>query len=270
MKHELSRPGDAEELYALLTRRVGLYAGLDHSSVPTALAEELFASVAFTLEQGGSAPGGLEERFEAGLAATRRKLEYGKQLWQAARDSLPLVENLSLRSTVKGIGGFWRRYDYRFFAHQIPCDIDYQLCRPVGEALQGVDYVNAYLERLCMENDFLSRFDPRYVKALLTVYCKDYRGLLINLYEPAAVNALGLALVGGDLSRLNITAEQRGEIGRVLDREGPERLAAAAEKLAALLDLRPKAAGEYLRGLAGDLAPRLRTADLSGIFLTFD
>jgi len=270
MENELSRLGDPEELYTFLARRVGLYTGLDHSSVPTALAEELFASAAFTLEQGRTAPGSLEERFTAGLAATRKKLEYGKTLWQAVRESLPQAENRSLRDTVRNIGTFWRRYDYRFFAHQIPCDIDYQLCRPVSEARQGVDYVNAYLERLWMENDFLNRFDPRYVKGLLTAYCGDYGGLLINLYEPAATNALGLALLGGDFSKLNITPEQRREIGQVLCRVGPERLEAAAEKLAELMNLQPKAAGEYLRGAAADLVPRVRAAELNGIFLTFD
>lgn len=269
METELSRLGDPEELYALLARRVGLYTGLDHSSVPTALAEELFASAAFTLEQGAGAPGRLDEQFEAGLAATRHKLEYGKKLWQAVRDGLPQIENASLRSTVKSMGNFWRRYDYRFFAHQIPCDMDYQLCRPVADTLRGVDYVNTYLERLWLEDDFLNRFDPRYVKGLLTAYCGDYRGLLINLYEPVAVNALGLALTGGDISRLNISPGQREELGCILGRAAPEGLAAAAEKLSALLDLRPKA-GEYLGELAAGLAPRVRAADLSGIFLTFD
>lgn len=270
MENELSRLGDPEELYAFLARRVGLYTGLDHSSVPTGLAEELFASTAFTLEQGGCAPGSLEEQFTAGLAATRRKLEYGKTLWQAVCESLPQIENRSLRDTVRNIGAFWRRYDYRFFAHQIPCDIDYQLCHPVSEAWQGVDYVNAYLERLWMENDFLNRFDPRYVKGLLTAYCRDYEGLLINLYEPTATNALGLALLGGDFSKLNITSEQREEIGGVLRREGPECMEAAAEKLTALLGLQPKAAEEYLQGLGADLSPRLRAADLNGIFLTYN
>lgn len=270
MENELSRLGDAEELYAFLARRVGLYTGLDHSSVPTALAEELFASAAFTLEQGRNTPGSLEERFTAGLATTRQKLGYGKTLWQAVRESLPQAENRSLWDTVKNIGAFWRRYDYRFFAHQIPCDIDYQLCRPVSEALQGVDYVNAYLERLWMESDFLNRFDPYNVKCLLTAYCGDYKGLLINLYEPTATNALGLALLGEDFSKLNITPEQREEIGRALRREGPERLEAAAEKLTALLGLQPKAAKEYLKGLGADLSPRLRAAALNGIFLTFD
>ena len=61
------------------------------------------------------------------------------------------------------------------------------------ETLRGVDYVNDWLRRLCLEQNFLDRFDPALVRAVLDRSCPDYRGLLINLYEPIAVNALGLA-----------------------------------------------------------------------------
>lgn len=265
---DLSQQGTSEELYPFLARRVALYTGIDHGSIPKDLATELFASAAFTLEQGAGAAGNLNAQFAAGLAVTRQKLEYGQKLWRAVRDGLPKIGNLSLRDTVKSIGTFWRRYDCRFFAHQIPCDVDYQLFRSVPETLQGVDYVNRYLGQLYVENELLSRFDPERAKRLLASYCKDYRGLLINLYEPVATNALGLALIGGDVSSLDISAQQREEIGSLLRGEGPERLEAAAEKLCALLDIKSKAGREYLSSLALDLAPRIRQTKLQGIFLT--
>lgn len=269
MSNELSQNRGSEELYLFLARRVALYTGIDHSSLPKDLAQELFESTAFTLEQGAGAPGNsLNAQFAAGLAVTKRKLEYGRKLWQAVRDGLPKIENLSLRETVKSIGFFWRRYDCRFFAHQIPCDIDYQLCRPVPETLQGVDYVNRYLSQLYVENEFLGHFDPQGAIAVLRAYCGDYRGLLINLYEPVATNALGLALIGGDVSALDISPRQREEIGEVLRREGAERLGGAAEKLCTLLNIQSKAGREYLSGLATDLIPRIRQTDLEGIFLT--
>lgn len=264
---DLSQIKHSEELYPFLARRVALYTSTDHSSVPKELAQELFESTAFTLEQGAGVPEDLNAQFAAGLAVTQKKMEYGKRLWQAVRGSLPQIENLSLRETVKSIGSFWRRYDCRFFAHQIPCDIDYQLCRPVPEALQGVDYVNRYLSQLYVENELLNRFEPPKAVRLLTAYCKDYRGLLINLYEPVATNALGLALIGGDVSGLAITTGEREKIAAALEQEAEARLIAAAEKLGTLLNLRSKAGKEYLRGLAVDLLPRIQSASLEGIFL---
>ena len=77
-------------------------------------------------------------------------VEYGKRLWLAACERLPPVENRSMQDTLRGIGTFFRRYDVRFFAHEIPCDIDYQLAIPVEPEQKGVDYVNRYLERLTL------------------------------------------------------------------------------------------------------------------------
>ena len=258
---------DEGALWRRLARRVALYTGGDSSSVPRALALELFASVRFTLEQGRGES--LEERFADGEAVIRDKLARGKQLWKGACGSLPQVENLSLRDTLRSIGGFWVRYDYRFFAHQVPCDIDYQLGRPVPEDLQGIDYVNHYLEQLCMENRILNCFAPQYARALLGAYCRDYRGLLINLCESVAVNALGLTLVGGDVAKLNVTDGERALLAERFSREGPACLGAAAGRLCALLGLDSSAVRTYLEALADDLSPRIRQTSLEGIFLTY-
>ena len=32
-------------------------------------------------------------------------------------------------------------YDIRFRAHEVPCDIQYQLSRPVDDSLMGIDYL---------------------------------------------------------------------------------------------------------------------------------
>ena len=142
------------------------------------------------------------------------KAKYARSLWQAACLTLPGIENQSLLDTMKSIGGFFKKYDCRFFAHQIPCDIDYQLCRPAPDSLMGVDYVIEYLRRICVENDLLRRFDPALTVRLLDLYCPDYKGLLINLYEPVAANALGLALTGGDIRKLEVSEGERERLRR--------------------------------------------------------
>lgn len=267
MRDELQLP--EESLYPFLARRVGLYTGLDHSSVPKNLALELLESVRFTLQQGEGVPiENLEARFAAGQAAIAEKMVCGKKRWQAACGSLPRIENRSLWDTLECMEGFWRRYDKRFFAHQIPCDIDYQLCHPVEEELLGIDYVNAYLDCLLTENEFLNYFNPRCAAALLECCYRDYKGLLINLYEPVAVNALGLTMVGGDFSQLHISAAQREELRAKLGRRGEEQLNGAAEKLSALMGLE-EGGSAYLRATAHDLLPRVRSANLEGIFLSW-
>lgn len=46
---------------------------------------------------------------------------------------------------------FFKRYDLWFFAHDIPCAIDYILDAPISEDLQGIDYIIAYLKALIAE-----------------------------------------------------------------------------------------------------------------------
>lgn len=267
MDNELILPGREEDLIPFLARHMALYTSGDHSSVPTAMAQELFTSIRFTLAQGPEGGGDLEERFAAGLAVTRKNLDYGKRLWRAVCGSLPRINNLSRTDTLRSMGGFFRQYDCRFFAHQIPCDIDYQLSQPVPDELEGINYVNRYLTHLAVEHDILNRFDPGRAAALLKTVYGDYCGLLVNLYEPVATNALALAVVGGDVAGLSVSAEEREEFARLLVGR-PEVLKRGAEKLSTLLDLRSVTARRYLARTAAGLLPRIRETDLSGVFPT--
>lgn len=273
-------------LYGLWSWTTERYTMGESTSVTVETARELFESLCFTLSlalrargEGLAAIAGCEDPRRM-AARGRRELELlvetGKSLYERAAATLPAVENRSLRDTVTSLGVFFRRYDHRFFAHQIPADIDYQLCRPVPETLPGIEYVNEYLRRLLLEHQFLSRFEPKTLVRLLERYCPDYRGLLINLYEPAAVNAVGLALCGGDLRSLDITPENRAVLtGLFRDyspRDAERALREAAERVCAGLGIGEEKARDYLRETAADLWPRIAAVlphnQLKGIFLS--
>lgn len=66
----------------------------------------------------------------------------------------------------------------------MPASIDYPLSKPISEQFKGLDYVEAWLAQLLEEAQFLARFDTDEVTANLQAWCPDYRGLLINLYDP--------------------------------------------------------------------------------------
>ena len=197
-----------EALWALLRRQARLYAP-ESSSLPAETAAALTESVLLTLGADRDprvllAPD-LPEKFWQGQRRLAQKLEVSRRLWQTAWATRSEAENRSLLDTLNSLKHFPDRYDLRFFAQEIPCGIDYQLSQPVPETLRGVDYVNDWLRRLCLEQNFLDRFETALVRAVLDRSCPDYRGLLINLYEPIAVNALGLALLGDDPRSLTVS-----------------------------------------------------------------
>lgn len=126
-----------------------------------------------------------------------------------------------------------------------------------------MDYVNEWLRRLCLEQAFLDCFDPVLIRAVLEQSCPDYRNLLINLYEPVAVNALGLAILGDDPHTLSIPASRRQELENQLAGLSRETLAdtlsAGAAALCSALEL-PPALLRYTQTTAQNLLPRLRAA----------
>lgn len=175
-------------LYELLAEQAKKYTMGESTSITVETAKELMNSLWYTLSFADVTARDLWEEVEKGRAVIRGKLETARSLWERACLTAPEAENVFYRETLKSIGGFFDRYDVLFFAHMIPCSIDYQLLIPVPESLQGVSYVEEYLRRILTENHIMSVFEPRPV---LEKSCPLYRELCINLCEPVLAAALG-------------------------------------------------------------------------------
>ena len=212
------------------------------------------------------------------LEAKARRID---GLWEQVALSTPLLESVALKDTLESLRHFSTRYDHRYFAHEIPCDIDYPLAHPVPETMLGVEYVIEYLERLLVENDFMQRFDLARCKALLNAVHPDYRELIINLYEPVAVNALGCALAGKEVRELNVTEDDRAHIAAALagcsQSAVASKLEDAARAVCSAMGIEDERARRYLGRTAQNAVPRIhrftrsdsRRTSLAGVFLTF-
>ena len=280
--------GDDELLAALLVRQIALYTANESSSVPAAAARELLRGVLFFLAVPEEPDGGgeadraarirtllscdLADELARGQRRAQRDSALTLALWQKVVETLPPLENRSLCDTLRSIGRGFRCYDTRFFPQRFDCDIDYQLSQSVSESLLGINYVNQYLARLAAENSLLTRLPQGEVRAVLERSCPDWRGLLVNLYAPAAANALARTLLGGEGLTLS-----DGEIGALRERwehVRPERiendLLTAADALAERLAL-PRGAGKYLSSCAREVAVRAESlrdcGGLRGVFV---
>lgn len=274
------------KLWQLLGQMTERYTMGDSSSVPVETAEELFNSVCFTLSICLKANvcslndlinnDNLLQLLKAGQAEIEKKIAYARSLLLKVIGTSPKVDNISYYQTINGITAFFKRYDYRFMAHAIPADIDYQLCQPVADRFLGIEYIIDYLQRLLVENQFINCFDNKRVKLLLLGYCPDYQGLLINLYDPVATNAIGLALCGKNIFLLDISAADRWTIMGIfagLNKQDVKiKLTEAAQNVCEQIGITNAFAQSYLQQAAIDLAPRIMTAlsvgDLSHIFIS--
>ena len=96
--------------------------------------------------------------------------------------------------------------------------------------------------------------------------------MVLNLYEPVAVNAIGLALAGGDIRDLDISEQERARIRGIMaadsEKAALNRLRGAAQSVCAALHIPGRTSANYLEELAEGLYPRIREGELQGLFLS--
>jgi hypothetical protein len=284
---ELATPKDVATFQdcflRLLERRTQLYTMGDSTSVPKHVAVDMLRSVCFVLGIDPDDPVippelltvDLEAEFRRRLADIERKVALAEKLWREAVATAPRIPNVALQDTLASIGNFPAAYDYRSMAHEIPVSFDYPLCHWVPESMQGVHYINEYLRRLLIENDFLDRFDTVAVTRVLAASSPDYVELLVNLYEQPATNTIALALLGMDPRPLVISDAERAGIAARLEPlgEGARKraLLEAARDACDALGISDTAARDYLLELAPELLPRIdvgiKQGDLRGVFV---
>ncbi len=273
-----------EGLWELLDEQIKKYTMGDSTSVRIETGEELFRSIAFSIALHLKTTGEYNKLRSEGIKAifldSRRTIleaiEEGERLYKIACSSKLTLGNIAYDETLAQFDIFFKWYDYRFFAHQIPCDIDYLLCHPIPENKFGIQYINCYLESIIIENSFCSRFDESEIIGLLNSYCADYKELLINIYEPIATNAIGLGLLNKKcIISLDISQNDRQDIFHLFsslnDQQAIELLSITASIIAEDLGLN-SVEHKYLEELAKSLYPRIKVAtshkNLEGVFLS--
>lgn len=266
------------QLWALLERQVRHYTFGDSASVQEETAERLLGSVCYHIGtclkgKGDLAEGvkalrdaSLETLFLSGQRRVAAKVSMGKVLLEAVNRGAVELGNLAYQDTLASLGAFFSQYDARFFAQEIPCMIDYQLCQPVCGP-EGIDFILTYLRGLERENRLIGCFARERVVRLLEAFCPDYRGQLINLYEPVAANALGLASLGHDVRGLRVTPEEQAMLRACVPSWTPAEVAGALLQTLGITGEGDKA---YAARVAGEIQSRMKLgAGVEGIFIAF-
>lgn len=263
-----------ERIYGLLRRQTAKYLSGDSTSVSVETATELLRSIVFTLrfalDETGTAEKqllscDLAELLLQGQRLLQKKLADTKRLWERACLTAPQIPNAFFQDTLKGFDAFFKHYDWWYFAHQIPCPIDYPLCIAVPETLQGVSYVEQWLRKLLMENWLLSRFPQQAVRNLLSALAPDYWDYPLNLCEQPMMNAVGSVLLKRSAFSLQLSADDCERLCAFLRgcTDLQAELNRAAARAAAEL-CAPKEAEHYLQAVIADALPRLQAAIATG------
>lgn len=272
-------------LWRLLEKQAALYTMGESTSLPEHDARRLLSSACHVLGINPDDPdparmksivfGGVEAAFREGVRRAEEAAAETTRLWRDVCVSMPLLESVALKDTLESLRDFNARYEPRFFAHEIPADIDYPLSDPVPDTVLGADYVATYLERLLMECRFLRLFDAATCKGLLHAIHPQYGELILNVFEPVAVNAVGCALAGCDVRELRVEVGDRSRIARELEGRSESKVASAMVSAAFaacdILHVHDVAMRDYValasRNAACRVVVGLRGGGLAGVFL---
>ncbi|MDP4119082.1 MAG: DUF6179 domain-containing protein [Bacillota bacterium] len=262
------------------------YNGLDSTSLTIEKAQELLESLLYTISMVAAVDNvAMDEIFQKDLPSVIRRgqeilIEKRKSVkveWELMWRDMPRIQNAYFFETLKNLGLFFKRYEIYYEAHQIPCSIDYWLLCPISDQVKGISFIEEYIHRIQIENDFLKQFDINLLVNLYKSSIPDYEETLFNLCDPALTNAIGLTLLGQDARTLDITCEQRKKIVSSLTEKSIEEIDLliknAVSCICAELNMIDECEKTYLRNAVSGLSARIETAvrhgDLSHVFISF-
>lgn len=274
-----------QKLLALLAKQTEKYTMGESSSVTVDTAQELIASLWYTLTLAldenhtpydSLLTGDLSAILKHGQTILQGKLVQTKRLWEVVCRTAPEIPNAYYLDTLRGIGDYLKHYDFVFFAHQRPPCIDYPLLMPVSESLQGITYTKQYLKHLLTENLIFRTFDQKTVVTILQRVAPDYQEYYLNLCEQPLTNALGLSLLGEDGRILRFSSDQQMQLETKLRYVRTEKLQSLLEDavlmLCKTLCVKDDWTKDYVLFFADILRPRLKAAADAGnascVFLT--
>ncbi len=209
----------------------------------------------------------LEVLHNQGREIAKVKVVRAKELLAKVQHTRVHTDNEAYNQTIDtAMPDFFRAYDLYYAAHDIPCMIDYPLCAE-GVTLAGIEYIEAYLQKLAFENAFCACFDSVEVSRLLISYHPEFKDLLENIFALTLTNALGSILLGKGGGHLRLTQE---DVSELLSRLAPlsqqefERVTdAAKEGLPGTVGVQGNPMQEYMNDCMNAILPRINVARLN-------
>lgn len=278
-KKKLLNDSDMERLQydclGLLARQTERYNAGDSSSIPVEKAQEIMNSILFTIglwlktypcpDDAVAAlhQEPIDKLYQNGRRRIDRMLASAKTIHTKLLSVLLENPNEFYHSTIKeGIRGFFKLYRPDFAAQEIHITADYPVLNPMPK-LEGIEFIQAYINSLYYENLFCGYFGAEAVHRLLCAYLPGYEDHLLNLYEPVLLAALGCTIAGGDISSLNLGKHGAAHLYRILSGLTEAELSTSVEnalaKLVQILNC-PEGLCSYLKNSLPLILSRIKIA----------
>ena len=261
------------QMYLLMAKQVKSYHKMRHmgenSSVPVELAQELMASIEYTINQAGGvyAHPNIEEALQLGQEILRSKVEKAKSLLDLVVATAPAWQTECRWDALQCLRQYLSVYDPLHLAHKTPDNLFYPIPIPSPEGVQGLDNCLFYLNVLWVENQIMASYEDDILEKLWVLLPAD----TLNQCEQVMLNGIGKAILYDRSDDLAFTEAEREKLHTILSAQPiREMVHHAALQLCQQLDL-SESATDYLCAAASQLTCRIEIAathnNLATIFL---
>lgn len=248
-----------EALWQLFRKTARSYTQGDSATLSQEMAEELLRSLQFTLDTFGAPAASPEAMLEHAQQALEQKTSAARVCWQQLCKQTPALPSEALHTSLDALGTFFRLYDMRHFAHEIPCMIDYPTAVPVQDSLKGICWVERYLWALQVENRLLCAFPVGQMIRLMDTHCVLWRETPVNVFLPVLANAAANQALYGTL-RLPLSPADASRSSLISSQQMCEAVEELGRKLGWTED-----ENAYALCAMRELLPRLRAGDARGV-----
>ncbi|MDF2881448.1 MAG: hypothetical protein K0R54_2005 [Clostridiaceae bacterium] len=273
----------------LLTKQTELFTGGSSSSVKVETAQNIMLSIFYCigiflknfsdidmciteLKQKS-----LSDLYKEGRQLTEEQIKDARNLIKAVQQSRIDTNNQAYNDTLdQGISTFFSQYDADFAALETQASIDYPLSNDKMN-LAGVEYINSYLYKLLLENEFCQNFSSKSINCVLEGYNSNFEDLLINIFDRVLINALGCVLANKNPLKLNIEHKDLKYLQQKLETLSEEQLYImlnnTTQKLFKQLNIINSELQDYILLTLKDVSQILKNAlennQLNAVFVSF-
>ena len=231
------------QIFELLDERVYKYNGTESSSIRKEIMEQINASNYYTIslylktfKNPDDAVNmlktkGLQEAYYNGRKRIDRLLNIIKVMYIKVKQNKLKTKNTTYNNTIiGGIQGFLKIYDPDFNAQDMKITADYPLYNNLIGKLEGVEFINEYVNSLYIENQFCNLFPSEKIEHLLNGYSPEYEDLVINIFEIVLLEAIACKLVGRDIKDLELNECEFRQICEMFNGKSKVEIQAHIEK----------------------------------------
>lgn len=219
MKNKYSSSFPMEELIPLLSDLTKKYTSNDSSSITYDKARQLMTSILYSIDQVAiidtheqthliSLKQSAYEAYNLGLSLAKEKIQTANNLFFHISENFNSFKNICYFETVmKGMPGFFIKYDVVYDAQNHILTLDYPLIQPLP-GLMGIDLIVVYLQKIHLEQIFLSKFSPEVIISMFSNYHKKHYELIHNVCKFTMRNAIGCILLDRSFYELAIQEDE--------------------------------------------------------------